>query len=436
MKTLYIECTMGAAGDMLMAALLELLPDRAAFVQKLNALGIPGVHVALQRAVRCGITGTSVAVHVHGQEEHSEDVQAAHDHDGGHGHRHDHGHVHDHGDAGEHDHAEGHGSGHHHHTGVADITALIGSLPVSPAVQRHALAVYALIAEAEAHAHGAPIQHIHFHEVGTMDAVTDIIGVCMLLDALNPDRVVVSPVHVGSGQVRCSHGILPVPAPATAHILRGVPTYGGNIRGELCTPTGAALLKHFATDFGAMPVMAVDAIGYGMGKKEFPAANCVRVMIGAPLSADGPNGEVNELSCNLDDMTGEALGYAQQALLDAGALDVFIAPIQMKKSRPAHCLHCLCKPQDADRLAQTMLHHTSTFGVRRAVLPRYMLERSFHTVRTPYGDVRVKTGEGYGVHKAKPEYEDVKAAALTYRVSLDTVYQAVEQELCKNEQRA
>lgn len=431
MKTLYIECNMGAAGDMLMAALLELLPGRTAFVDRLNALGIPGVRVALEGAVRCGITGTSVSVHVHGQEEHSEDVHASHDHGHGHDHAHHHDHAHGHDYGHGHDHAEDQVAEHHHHTGMEDIATLIGGLPVSEAVQRHALAVYALIAEAEAHAHGVPVEHIHFHEVGTMDAVTDIIGVCMLMEALAPSRVVVSPVHVGSGQVRCSHGILPVPAPATAHILRGVPTYGGSIRGELCTPTGAALLKHFATEFGAMPVMAAEAIGYGMGKKEFPAANCVRVMIGTNFTDDGPNGEVHELSCNLDDMTGEALGYAQQALLDAGALDVFIAPIQMKKSRPGHCLHCLCKQQDANRLAQVMLQHTTTFGVRRTVLPRYMLSRSFHEVHTPYGDIRVKTGKGYGVHKTKPEYEDVKSAALAHGVSLDTVRKAV--ELAMNE---
>ena len=268
MKTLYLECAMGAAGDMLTAALLELTGDRQAFIEKMNALGLPGVTVTAEESVRCGITGTHVSVTVNGAEEESADADC-------HPHEHEHGHEspHDH----EHEHEHHHG---HHHSSVPEIEALISGLPVSDRVKSDAKAVYALIADAESRVHGWPVSEIHFHEVGTLDAVADVVGVCLLMEALAPEQVIVSPVHTGSGHVSCAHGILPVPAPATALILQGIPTYGGRIKGELCTPTGAALLKHFASRFGDCPVMTVSAIGYGMGKKDFEQANCVRAFLG------------------------------------------------------------------------------------------------------------------------------------------------------------
>lgn len=409
MRTMYIECNMGAAGDMLMAALLELIPDADAFLQRMNGLGIPGVKIAREQAVRCGITGTHMAVTVHGEEEESHD------------HHHEHGHAHDHDH--EHEHSHHH---YHEHAGLHDIEHLLGHLPISDAAKGHALAVYQLIAEAESHAHGVPVTQVHFHEVGAMDAVADIVGVCLLMEQLAPERVVVSPVHVGSGQVKCAHGILPVPAPATAYILRGVPSYGGDIRGELCTPTGAALLKHFATGFGPMPVMAVDAIGYGMGKKDFPAANCVRVMLGEDAAVGGPGGEIVSLSCTLDDMTGEDLSVAQAALMKAGALDVTVTAVQMKKGRPGHVLECLCAPGDADAMAAAMLAHTTTLGVRRAELTRYTLGRVMRTVETPYGPVHVKVSEGYGVRRVKAEFEDLRAAAEAHGVTVAQVRASVD----------
>jgi hypothetical protein len=233
MKKLYLDCGMGAAGDMLTAALLELLPDPKAFVAELNALQIPGVEYRAEPSVKCGITGTHMSVTVHGEEEESHDHHE-HDH-----HEHDH-HDHDHH---EHDHHEHHH--HHHHTSLHDVEHIVREHLNLPAkVADDVMAVYGLIAEAESHAHGKPVTEIHFHEVGTMDAIADVVAVCLLLDKLAPNEIVVSPVHVGSGQVHCAHGILPVPAPATAYILKDVPIYGGAIRGELCTPTGAALLKH------------------------------------------------------------------------------------------------------------------------------------------------------------------------------------------------
>lgn len=259
MKTLYLECGMGAAGDMLMSALLELLPDQEHILEQLNGIGLPHVAFAKNTERKCGIVGTRISVTVNGQEE--DEVQNAHAH---HEHHHEH-----------------HNSEHnHHHAGMQEIEALIGSLSVSPWVKENALAVYRIIAEAESAVHGTTVTQIHFHEVGTLDAAADIVGVCMLLEALAPARIAASPVHVGSGHVHCMHGVLPVPAPATAQILLGVPTFGGSVDGELCTPTGAALLKHFVQSFGSMPLMTVSAIGYGMGTRDFGQANCLRAMLG------------------------------------------------------------------------------------------------------------------------------------------------------------
>lgn len=422
MKTLYIQCSMGAAGDMLMAALLELTEDKEAFLHTINGLGLPNVTVEQMPSTKCGITGTHVAVRIHGVEEeicdahrHCHEYQDMHEHDHGHDHEHEyppHGPEHDH--AHEcHDHHHHHAP--HNHNSMDDIAHTLSHLDLPQPVKDHVLAVYHLIAQAESRAHGKPVEQIHFHEVGNLDAIADIVGVCLLLHQLQPDRIVVSPIHVGSGQVRCAHGILPVPAPATAYILQGVPIYSGEIHGELCTPTGAALLKHFAHCFGPMPVMAVDKVGYGMGKKDFPAANCVRVFLGT--EADTP-ADIVELSCNLDDMTGEALGFACETLLQGGALDVFTIPIQMKKSRPAQMLVCLCNPEDSDTIAQLILRHTTTFGVRKTLCQRYVMDRSFSTLQTPYGHIRRKTGTGFGVCKSKLEYEDLAAAARAGGLSL------------------
>ncbi|MBR1586599.1 MAG: nickel pincer cofactor biosynthesis protein LarC [Clostridia bacterium] len=439
MKTLYLECGMGAAGDMLMAALLELIPDQQTFLDQMNGLNLPGVALSAEPAVKCGITGTHMRVTVHGEEEESIDApdhdpahhhdhehdhhhdhehEHAHDHshhhDHEHEHTHDHEHDHDHEHAHDHDHSHPHE--HHHHASPADIDGIIDGLAVPEAVKRDAKAVYALIAQAESRAHGRPISEIHYHEVGTMDAVADVVGVCWLMHRIGADEIVVSPVHVGSGFVRCMHGILPVPAPATAAILEGVPTYGGAVQGELCTPTGAALLKHFATRFGDRPLMATEKIGYGMGKKDFERANCVRAFLGRRA---GEMEEIVQLECNLDDMTGEAVGFAMEQLFLAGARDVYTVSIGMKKSRPGVMLCCVCLPQDADALAALILRHTTTLGVRRVACARYTLPRTVETVDTPCGPVRVKVAKGPGFTKSKAEYDDLARIARDQGIPLD-----------------
>lgn len=434
MKTLYLECNMGAAGDMLTAALLELHPDPQGFVERMNRLGLPGVVFAAQPAVKCGITGTQVSVTVGGEEEESRDVPLhshvhetaqdeahpghAHDHVHVHDHGHTHEHTHDHEHSHGHEHSHEHGHGHHHHAGMGDIRHILSHLDIPQPVRQDAEAVYQLIAQAESHAHGRPVEEIHFHEVGTLDAVTDVVAVCWLLHDLAPEQIVASPVHVGCGQVRCAHGILPVPAPATAYILQGVPTYGGSVQGELCTPTGAALLKHFVQRFGSSPVMRVEKTGYGMGKKDFEAANCVRAMLG---QTQEESAAIAQLACNLDDMTPEALGFAQERLWEAGALDVTTAPIGMKKNRPGVQLTCLCRLEDREKLVSVLFAHTTTLGVRESLCTRYTLARSQRTVETEHGPVRVKEARGWGVTREKPEYEDMANIAREQGLTLDQV---------------
>lgn len=275
MKTLYFECNMGAAGDMLMGALLELLPEQETFLEKLNHVGIPGIQVQAAKSVKCGITGTHVSVKFHGIEEESHDAGHCHEQEHHHSEEHCHSHEHHHGE--EHVHTHGHS---HCHAGMEDIFRIVDALDTEESVKTDIKNIYQIIAKAESQVHGKEISEIHFHEVGTADALADITGCTMLMHELGAERVIVSPIRTGFGQVRCAHGILPVPAPATALILQGIPCKSGNIEGELCTPTGAAILKYFATSFGRMPEMRMEKIGYGMGFKDFPAANCVRVIAG------------------------------------------------------------------------------------------------------------------------------------------------------------
>ena len=401
MKTLYIECAMGAAGDMLTAALLELIEDKAAFVKELNELGIPDVEYKCEQTVKCGIAGTHMSVLVNGSEE--DEIMHKHEH------------HHDHEEHHHHDHEEHH----HHHSSLHDIEHIVREhINVSDKVKDDIMSVYELIAKAESHAHNRPISDIHFHEVGTMDAIADIAAVCLLMKRISPDRVVVSPIHVGSGQVRCAHGILPVPSPATAYILKDVPIYGGSVKGELCTPTGAALLKYFGDSFGDMPVMNTEKIGYGMGKKDFEAANCVRVFLG---ESQGKTDDIIELECNMDDMSPELVGFAMQKLFDAGALEVYTTAVGMKKSRPGIKLTVLCRPQDKMSIVEQIFAHTTTIGIREASKYRYVLDRRVETVDTKFGQIRKKISSGYGITREKYEYDDIALAAKDNNMSIEDV---------------
>lgn len=413
MKILYVDCGMGAAGDMLTAALLELFPDPGAVLAELNDMGLEGVSFRAEHSVKCGITGTHMSVTVNGEEEASMGGEASQN-EGERRYNHDNQEHHHHHHYGLHDHHE-----HHHHASMDEIEHIVREqMNLPQKVREDVLAVYRLIAEAESRVHGVPVAEIHFHEVGAKDAIADIAAVCLLMEKLSPDRVVASPVHVGSGRVRCAHGTLPVPAPATALLLQGIPIYGDSIDGELCTPTGAALLKHFVTEFGGMPVMELKACGYGMGRKDFEAANCVRVMLGEDGESLGP---ICELSCNVDDMTGESMGFAMERLLEAGALDVYVIPVQMKKSRPGMLLQVICKPADRDRMVGEIMKHTTTIGVRENRLWRHTLDREIEPRETSFGRVRRKVSRGYDVERAKYEYEDLARIARERGLSLEQV---------------
>jgi len=396
---------MGAAGDMLMAALYELLDEKDAFLDTINNLDI--AEVKAETSIKKGIAGTRIQVLVNGLEEKSTNAWP-HDEKGALS-----------SDPSKSNHREGCS-----HKILSDLENIIEALNLSEPVKSDAIAVYKLLADAESSVHGEAVSKIHFHEVGELDAIVDIVGVCTLIEKLAPDRILVSPIHVGSGLVRCAHGLLPVPAPATAHLLKGVPIYSTHICGELCTPTGAALLKHFADSFGPMPMMQVNKIGYGMGTKDFEATNCVRVFFGETDNRS-TNGQIAELRCNVDDMTGESIGFAQQLLLDAGARDVFTIPVQMKKSRPGVLLTCICDVNKTDYFAGLILKHTSTFGVRKSICNRYELKRDIKVEATPYGEIRLKEGSGYGAAKYKAEFEDIADAARRNGVTLQEVQNAV-----------
>ena len=389
MRTLYLDCGMGAAGDMLTAALLALADDREGFLRRVNAaLGGMAV-VSCAQVSKCGVQGLHVTVSVGGDVEGKEPR-----------HRHE-------------------------HTSIGEIRALLAAAPVSEKVRADALAVFDSLAAAEAAVHGQEMENIHFHELGSIDAVADVLGVCLLMETLAPERVVCSPVNVGGGTVKCAHGVLPVPAPATERLLRGVPYYEGEIKTELCTPTGAALLRHFADRFGDMPQMVVQNTGYGTGTKDFGRLNAVRAVLG---EAEGETESLVELACNLDDSTGEELGFAAEELFAAGALDVWTAPIGMKKGRPAVLLSCLCREEKRAELLKCLFRCTTTLGVRETRCRRHTLERSVETASSAFGEVRVKRARGFGVERSKPEYEDLARLARENGVSLRQVRDSIEKK--------
>lgn len=393
MKQLYLDLGMGAAGDMLTAALLELCPHKDGIIKKLNSLNIPGVHYEREIMKKSAICGTHMHVIVNGSEEECE-----HEHEEGH-----------------HEHS------HHHHISMSDIGEIVSKLNTSEKIKKQILDVYNIIADAESRVHGEPVSQIHFHEVGNMDAIADVAAVCILINELNIGKIVVSPVHTGSGFVMCAHGKLPVPAPATALILEGVPYYSDGLKGELCTPTGAALIKYFADDFSDMPAMVVEKTGYGFGKKEFERLNCVRALLGTAFQCSEVTSEcdnscektdkVVELACNIDDMTAEEIGFATEKILEAGALDVYTISAYMKKNRPGTVICCLCHEDEREKFAKIMFKYTTTIGVRQYNCDRYILSRKTENIETDYGNVRVKKTSGYGVEREKMEYDDLSNIA-------------------------
>ena len=397
MKIVYFDCFSGVSGDMTLGALLACGAGdadlEAEFRRQLMGLHVPGYELHIQRVVRQGITATDVDVALLEQEQ-----------------------------------------GHGRH--LSDIAALLGQSALSEEVRRNALAVFTRLADAEAKIHGTTREEIHFHEVGAVDAIVDITGSCLLLEMLDVDAVAVSSLPCGHGIITCAHGVIPVPAPATLELLSGFPVHPVDVRGELVTPTGAALLTTLAdpSTAGKMPPMRVLASGFGAGKKQFKTdmPNLLRVVLGETAdneTADKTPHTVAVLETNLDDHNPEGLELLMERAFAAGALDVFFAPIQMKKNRPATLVTVLCPTDKTETLAGVLFRETGTFGIRVREQRRLTLSRSWRTVSTEFGDIRLKIGAWQGEEVAtSPEYDDCKRAAQEHGVPLRRVYEAAVQK--------
>ncbi len=408
MKTLYLDLFSGIAGDMFIGALIDLGLDPKRLERELKKLKLDGYHVHVGKGDKSGIAGTKFDVHLAADHRHGSDRRRS---TGSHGHHHDHGHDHGHG------------------RNFADIRTLISRSQLSAWVKRKSIAVFQRIAEAEGKIHGVPADKVHFHEVGAVDSIVDIVGGCIALELLGKPRVLASPVSEGVGWVDCAHGRMPVPAPATLAILgaRGVGVTQCDEPHELVTPTGAAIVAEFAEAFGPMENLTADCMGFGLGTRDNKTRpNVLRAVLGRSESESESGWErdtIAVLETNLDDCTGEVLGHFLETAMAAGALDVFYVPVVMKKNRPGVLLTVLCTESDADRFSEMILRETTAFGVRRRLSERRKLKRETRRVRTRLGTVDVKVGLlGGKVVQAAPEYESCRRLAAKAGVPVRQAY--------------
>jgi len=438
MRIAYLDCFSGMSGDMFLGALIDAGVSSELLESTVAALNLEA-RLEISRVNRSGITATKVDVWVNGEKEGPAGSGAqAHSHEGhdqDHGHDLVHAHPHDSAPASSrtgvpaphsHDHPHAHGRS------LKEIRGIIGQAAISDAAKKTALKIFDALGTAEATIHNNEIESVHFHEVGAVDAIVDIVCASVGAAALGVDEFVCSPLNVGGGTVKCAHGVFPVPAPATVEILQGAPVYSSGMQVELLTPTGAAIAKTLATRFGAFPEMKIEKSGYGAGTRDFPGSpNVVRLVIGesaALLAARTERDTVSVLEANLDDLNPQVFGYVMDRLLEEGALDVFGMPVQMKKNRPGTLLTVLCKPEDAAKLTQIVFAETTTLGVRRREEQRQTLARRWVFVPTPWGEVRMKVASMNGtVTNYAPEYEDCRRIALEQQVPLKTVMQAATQ---------
>jgi pyridinium-3,5-bisthiocarboxylic acid mononucleotide nickel chelatase len=456
MRIAYLDCFSGISGDMFLGALVDAGVSAKLLEDTVAALDI-GARLEISRVVRGGISATKVDVYAKGDKDLPREVFWEQ-----HVHSHAHGHSHEHHDQRDADTVWQRGSApltgqspvttqvHHGHTrGLTEILAIINKAAISSTAKAAAIRIFETLGEVEAEIHDTSIDQVHFHEVGAVDAMVDIVCAAVGAESLEVQEWVCSPLNVGGGTVKCAHGTLPVPAPATLKLLRGAPVYSSGPQVELVTPTGAAIVKTLSSRFAPFPAMKIEKAGYGAGTREFPEhPNLLRLTIGEARPADGAspspstspnesNDRITVLEANLDDLSPQVLAYAMERLLAEGALDVFSVPVQMKKSRPGALLTVLAKPEDANRLTKTIFAETTTLGVRRREEQRQTLSRQWQTVDTTWGPVRIKIANMNGsVSNYAPEYEDCRALAEAQHVPLRTVMQEAIQQYLRSERKA
>lgn len=431
-KILYLDCASGISGDMTVGALLDLGASREKLEMALKSLGVSGYHLHFGRTKKCGIDAYDFDVHLE-EEEHHHDQDHEHSHKEElheHDHSHDE-HAHDHNHAHEHTHDHMHP---HVHRNIHDIFEIIDRLDASERVKELARRMFEIVAKAESKAHAVPVSEVHFHEVGAIDSIVDVISAAFCLEDLGIHRVVVSPLSEGHGFARCQHGLMPVPVPATANIAaaEGLEFTLRDVEGEMVTPTGAAIAAAFRTEKALPKKYQIEKIGIGAGNKDFAHANILRAMILTDKTVEAETGKDGHdespmwvMEANLDDCTGEALGFAMELLLKAGARDVWYTSAYMKKNRPAYVLHVLMTAEKREELEQLIFSCTTTIGVRRYPVERTILPREVREIRTRYGEAKVKLCRRGGVDMCYPEYESVRAICLETGKSFQEVFRAV-----------
>ena len=434
-KTLYFDCFSGASGDMIVGALLDLGLPLLALQDALGSLAIEYGGVSADRVLRAGVSATKFRVHAEHAHVMSRPAAAprhSHEHapaTGRQGAAHQHSREHDHAEADTHhahphgdSHRDGHVHHHHDHHSLKEITTFIDRSALSRAARARAVRMFERLAEAEAAIHAMPVERVHLHEVGSLDSIIDIVGAVYGLEWIGAERVASSPLNVGSGMVTCAHGTFPVPAPATARLLRGVPIYAGPIATELVTPTGALIVTEYATQYGPLSAMRVESIGYGAGDRDFEQTpNVLRLLLGE-AEASTATERVVSMECEIDDMNPQLFGPLMDALYGAGALDVFYAPVQMKKGRPGTLVTVIAHPERREAIAARLFTDTTTLGVRYVEMHRERLDREFRSIQTPVGAIRFKVASRGGrLLNAAPEFEDCARAAADHHLPIKDV---------------
>lgn len=433
-RILYLECCSGISGDMTVAALLDLGADENRLREALASLPLDGYEIRISRVKKSGLDACDFAVILDEEyENHDHDMEYLHGYD--HADMHMHNHIHSHG---AHDHEEHlhedhphDGHSHHAHRGLPEITQIIEAGKLTDGARRLALRMFDILADAEAKAHGVPREQVHFHEVGAVDSIVDIVAAAVCLDDLAPDQIIVSALSEGTGTIRCQHGLLPIPVPAVTNIVEayGLPIHHTTVRGELVTPTGAAIAAAVMREHNHLPEnYTIESVGTGAGKRAYENAGILRAMWLRPLAADSRNAadsRIVKLEANIDDATGEQLGYCMDCLMEAGARDVSFLPLYMKKNRPAYEVHVICDPCDVARMEEILFRETTTIGVRRSVMERTVMNREYRSVETPWGSADVKVCSYEGIHRIYPEYESVRAVCEKSGNSFREVYQEI-----------